>query len=189
MGNEVRQAAPVDAGDAGEIHQVVVDSIRRILGASGMDVADPVTPKEAPDPSQIVALIGFAGSALRGTLTLIAPSQLFRRSFPAHGNVTCGEWEVFDWAGELANLVLGRVKVGLAARGVDVESGTPRVMRVSQLQGLPSTEPTVCATSFSTHDGPMTVRIDAVGSNDGRLFTIDSVTDDSLPEGEVILFD
>lgn len=187
IGGEVRHAVTVDPGDAGEIRQVVVDSVRHVLGACGIDVADPITPQEAPDPSEIVAQLGFAGGALRGTLTLIAPSELLRRSCPPIGNAS--EWEMFDWAGELANLVLGRVKVALAARGVDVESSTPRVMRVSQLQGLQATDPPVCNTCFSTKDGQMTVCVDAVGSNDHRLFTAESVVDNSLPEGEVFLFD
>jgi hypothetical protein len=184
-GSEGGQGATVDTQDAGELRNVVVDSIRHVLSAYGIDVADPITLDDAPDPDQMVALIGFTGNALGGTLTLIAPSDLVRRSCPAIRN----EWQTFDWAGELANLMLGRVKVGLAARGVEVESSTPRVMRFSQLHGLPSTERTVCATCFSTGDGPMRVSIRAVCSNDHPLFNMKPVEDNSRPEGEVLFFD
>jgi CheY-specific phosphatase CheX len=182
-------AAPMNAKDAAELRRLVVAAVRHVLSSHGLDLAEGVGFTPDPDPTQIVALIGFAGRDLRGTLTVIAPTDLIRLACPPIlGKAIKWEWEVFDWAGELANLMLGRIKVGLSAHGVEVDSSTPRVMRAGQLQGTLTTERTVCAACFPFGNAQLRVWFDAVGSA-GRTLFEGTVDGHSPEEGAVILFD
>jgi len=182
-------AEPVMANDAAELRNLVVASVRHVLGMHGLDVPEATPSADDLDPTQIVALIGYAGRDLRGTLTVIAPTDLIRRTCPpALGKAIKWDWEVFDWAGELANLMLGRVKVGLYAHGVEVDSSTPRVMRAGQVQGSLSTERTVCAACFGIGTMQLRVWFDALAS-DGRILFNGPGEDRSPAEGSVLLFD
>jgi CheY-specific phosphatase CheX len=182
-------AGLVEPSEAIELSDVVVNSVRHILEAYGVEVTEPMVPVGEPDPKQIVALIGFVGDALRGSLTLIAPVECIRRTYPPGMEKPSREYELLDWAGELANLVLGRIKVALSSRGVDIDSSTPRVLMAGQLAGVRSTQHTVLSTSFSVADAQLRIWFDAVAPEGEPLFRSAPCPDTSQPEGEVLLFD
>lgn len=69
-----------------------------------------------------IAVVGFHGAALSGTLLLSVPSAPLRASMPVP---TATER---DWLAELANQMLGRFKNRLLAYGVDVVAMTPTVL-------------------------------------------------------------
>jgi CheY-specific phosphatase CheX len=184
------EPAAVDAKDAKELTQVATDSVRHVLRAYGLRAETPIAPSEELDPAEVVALIGFSGDALKGTLAIIAPADLIRRTcLPLQQGPNAGAWEVFDWAGELVNMMLGRIKVGLAARGVDIDSSTPRVMLAGHLRVLRSSQNTVCSTCFSVGDSQLTLWFDAVASQGYPLFPREPGADASLPEGDVAFFE
>jgi hypothetical protein len=86
-----------------------------------------LTPSDggAPD-SGLVAVIGFTSSELRGSMALLLSDELVRATHTIHAHPT--EAERRDWAGELANQLLGRVKNLLIAWGPVVSMSTPMVV-------------------------------------------------------------
>ena len=88
--------------------------------------------------AETVSIIGLAGN-LRGSLVLSIPSTLVRRSHPTGGTDAD---ELADWLAELANLMLGGIKVRLLSRDVTIELSTPLTIsattfRVERFVGTP----------------------------------------------------
>jgi hypothetical protein len=69
-----------------------------------------------------VAMLGFAGERIAGTLVLSAPWPLMAITNPVGDR---GPEGLADWSRELSNMVLGGIKLALLARGVTVQIGLP----------------------------------------------------------------
>lgn len=184
------EPAAVDPNEASELTGVAASAVRCVLRAYDIEPDAPIAHTGELDPAQIVALIGFSGDVLKGTVALIAPAALVARICPpALREPSFMAREIFDWAGELVNLILGRIKIGLAARGVEVESGTPRVMLAGELRIERSLDTTICSTCFPIGDLPLILWVDAVGTLGQPLFAGETWQDVSLAAGEVVLFE
>jgi hypothetical protein len=155
----------------------------------------PIHPDPAPldvsiDPAEhLAAFIGFTTGSLRGAVTLIVPASLLRASYPLalkHG--IDGQLELFDWAGEIVNRLLGRVKSGLGTRGVAVEPSTPKTMMGEQIQFVVSEHSSVCALRFQCREASLAVLVDAISAEDQTLFRASQGAIAFQPEGELLLF-
>ena len=97
--------------------------------------------------------------------------------------------EVFDWAGEIANRLLGRIRGILQPQGIHIEASTPRVMQGEQLHLTRSTQATVCSACFSANDSWVRIWFDALSPDDRPLFSEGPEgTADTPAEGEPVLF-
>jgi CheY-specific phosphatase CheX len=182
----------MQTNEVNELHQLVIEAAQHVLPACGLEIGPPQeTYVEAPNTQQIVAFMGFTGDVLRGTMAIVAPLELMRAAYPLP-LTDAARWqiEVFDWAGEIANRVLGRIKIGLTARGADIEASTPRVMQGEHLHVTRSTKGTICSASFPVRDAALRVWFDAIWSDERALFPLSASADTgSPPEGDVLLFD
>src|SRR5207237_7934785 len=79
-------------------------------------------------------VIGFTGTVLRGTLVLAPTRTLLERS---HMGMPC---EFRDWAGELANQLMGRIKNQLRTYDVEVHVTTPVIIKGQYLASVPRGE-------------------------------------------------
>lgn len=177
--------------EAIELQQLVIDAARHVLPACGLGAGVLDETAEDANTQQIVAFMGFTGDVLRGTMAIVAPVELMRAAYPLP-LADSARWqiEVFDWAGEVANRVLGRIKLGLTARGADIEASTPRVMQGEHLHVTRATKGTVCSASFRVRDSAVRVWFDAVVAEGRDLFTVPAAgAPSSPPEGDVLLFD
>jgi CheY-specific phosphatase CheX len=75
-------------------------------------------------------VMGFVGSDVRGTCLLAAPLAAVLATGPADARPR-------DWVGELANQLVGRLKLKLMARGVTIALTTPIVLSGMRLSPLP----------------------------------------------------
>jgi CheY-specific phosphatase CheX len=174
-----------------EFREIVISSCRHVLPQCGLPIE--------PDPADVTAIglvteqmagfIGFTADTLRGALTFLAPLDLVRVSYPLvlkkgmEGNL-----ELFDWCGEVVNRLLGRIKGGLGARGVDIDASTPKAMMGEQLQIAVLERRAICALEFPCGGGKVAVLVDAVSPAGVTLFK-EPVDASSLPqEGELLLF-
>lgn len=83
----------------------------------------------------MVASIGLAGACFRGALVLRATPAFFRAVYPPELRKTAlTSSEVIDWAGEVANQLLGRMKNRLARLGLDFHLSTPTVVMGDRLR-------------------------------------------------------
>lgn len=178
--------------EALELRKLVIESAQHVLPACGLDIGElEEDAKETPKAQQVVAFMGFTGDYLRGTMAIVAPVELMRAAYPLPIK-DAARWqiEVFDWAGEIANRLLGRIKLGLTARGADIEASTPRVMQGEQLRVTRSTKGTVCSASFRVHDSSVRVWFDTIVAEGRDLFSVPAAgAPSSPPEGDVLLFD
>ncbi len=107
-------------------HQLVAmlrDAGLALLESLGIDAQDdgPFDPAQAlwSDP---VSLVGFAGSAIAGTLIVSAPWPLMARTTPIDDH---RPESLADWSRELSNMMLGGLKAALMGRGLDLQMGLP----------------------------------------------------------------
>jgi hypothetical protein len=174
-----------------DFREIVIGACRHVLPQCGLPiVSEPTHLEVAVDPAeQLAAFIGFSAGTLRGAITVLIPVGLVRRSYPlALKNGIEADLELFDWSGEIVNRLLGRVKSGLAARGVDVEPSTPKTMLGEQIQFVVSEQSNVCALSFDCGGGAVAVLVDAISAEDQVLFRQSQGAAASQPEGELLLF-
>lgn len=84
----------------------------------------PATPPMSP--SELVAVIGFTSDEMRGTLAISAQVDFFARTNVISVDPT--EEQIRDWAGELGNQLMGRLKNRLLAYNLVLAMGTPMVI-------------------------------------------------------------
>jgi hypothetical protein len=179
----------MEASEMDQIREIVIGASRHVFPSCGIGIGEQVERNDDPsDAKQLIAFMGFAGSTLRGTLTLVAPIELMRASYPLplKDNV-CWEFEVFDWSGEVANRLLSHIKNGLSLRGVEIEASTPRVMLAEQLHETRSVKGTVCSSCFATEDSWVKIWFDAMAP-DGQKVLREPQPNATPPEGDVLLF-
>lgn len=177
--------------EAAELSEIVVKCARHVLPGCGIPISEGgQIVDEPPDAKQLVAFMGFTGDVLRGTMAIVSPIELMRRAYPLDFKQGARwEYEVFDWAGEVANRLLGRIKVALAQRSVDIEASTPRVMLAEHLHVTRSTRGTVCSAAFPSGDATIRVWFDAIAAEGRAVFGPAPLNHPSSPpEGDVLLF-
>jgi CheY-specific phosphatase CheX len=81
----------------------------------------------------ISSVMGFVGADLRGTLLLTADHGPLLATRPCDGRLR-------DWAGELANQLVGQLKAKLLSRGTDLALTTPVVLQGLRIEPLPKHE-------------------------------------------------
>ena len=114
------------------VDAIVVRSTEELFAAYEVKVAEQVEPALDPgDDILFAGIIGFTGKSMRGTLVLAPTRTLLERS---HHGSPC---EFRDWAGELANQLLGRIKNQLRRYGVEVEVTTPVIVKGQYLASVP----------------------------------------------------
>ena len=70
--------------DKEELCQIVMEACHHVLPQCGLPISDGADPAPSAEPptDQLASLIGFSADDLRGTLTIVAPLDLMRESYP-----------------------------------------------------------------------------------------------------------
>lgn len=165
--------------------------LRRRLSSAILDVyrdyglrAEPV-PAEAIDPDEVAvfAVIGFVGNKMCGSLVLRASPRsvdAWRAAFGVAGPV-----DACDILGELANMVLGRMKGRLSADGLPILMSTPTTARGAQMT-LAATVGPEHELTFAGDEWSVVVRANAFFDPD---FGLDEPSGSAEAEpGDVLLF-
>lgn len=131
--------------------------LRDVLTTAATAVFQSDQTAEAPSTTTLdfVSVIGFTGTHLRGALVVGSSRELATSLIGESLARTPDDGDIADWVGEMSNLTLGRVKMLLSLRGVDLQLSTPVL-----LQGLGLTwESDIDAChAVSLHDGAVQVR-------------------------------
>jgi hypothetical protein len=176
--------------EVAQLREVVVDAARRIFPGCGIEVGEAREPQEeAPETKRLVAVMGFSGDVLRGSMALVAPMELMRDAYPLPLKSNGWELDVFDWSGEIANRLLGRIRNALAERGVEVAPSTPRVLYAERLQAVGSMRRTICTIAFPSKASWIEVWFDALAPEGRVVLSPADPNRVAPPEGDVLLFD
>lgn len=147
----------------------------------------PEPPLRFDDVSCIVAVIGLGGDNLRGSLVLAAKPTFYEKTFPSllPGQVP-NEVDLCDWAGEMANQFLGRLKNRFVRLGLDFNVGTPTVVRGERLhiKGWPRASVLGRLCRIGGEDVTLHFEVEREGAPLFNPTEVDAVS----PEGESLLF-
>ena len=152
------------------VDEIVRESVESLFGTQGVTLI----PADETGLFKVVAVVGFAGARVRGSLGLGATGLPEMHVNPA---------DVEDWIAEMANQLLGRIGNRFAARGVEVELAVPMVLRGVELRVERSS--VLLTYPFQTGGGELCAWIDV------RPFErLELSAHEALPisEGEVCLF-
>ena len=175
--------------DREDFRAIVIEACRHVLPQCDLPIAEDPQKLEAfvERSEQLAAFIGFSADALRGSVIMLVPLELVRLSYPLPLKSGIeGHLELFDWCGEIVNRLLGRIKAGLAVRGVEVEPSTPKTMLGEQLQFMITEPSNVCALRFDCRASRLAVVVDAVSSSEDVLFRAPDGALTSQPEGALL---
>jgi CheY-specific phosphatase CheX len=109
------------------VRAILAESFVDMLRACGLSafVVDSLASSVADEP-HVAGSICFTGE-VRGRLVIGASCALYRITYPLGegGPIPTSLTDILDWAGEMANQTLGRVKRRFCERGIDFEISTP----------------------------------------------------------------
>jgi hypothetical protein len=106
----------------------------------------------------LAGAVGFLGDA-SGLLVLAVPRAIAADHHPLRGS-TVTERMKFDWVGELANQLLGRIKLRLAEYELDVRVSAPISLEGHRLR-LVGASGQICRSRFRHASGDVQVWVDA----------------------------
>ncbi len=104
------------------IGDLLLDATCQVLRASGVTVTDVQRTAPVADWLDPIAVIGFGGDAVRGSVSFEVPWRVLEATHPRRSSV--GE-DLADWVAELANITVGGLKRSLRARGVSIQVALP----------------------------------------------------------------
>ena len=172
------------------IDSVVETSARALFAANGMalgklvgDTGDP------PRDHDIACSIGFTSGQISGAVLMTTRKDIIARSWPSelrHREPT--ENDICDWAGELVNQLLGRVKNALARSGITLQQCTPTVVLGWHVHRAPASTTIARAYAFGVEQGLLLVYFDAAIAYGFVLPESEDPSLASVAEGEVKLF-
>ena len=171
------------------VRSIVADSYVDMLRACGLSAF--VVDSRAPavtDERYVVGFIRFTG-AVRGSLVITASSALYRITYPLGegGSVQTSPGDILDWAGEMANQTLGRVKRRFCERGIDFEISTPTAVYERDVEGRAS-RGDVISVQVRVGAELSSIEFEIVASADGGLLRDGATPIACLPEGELVMF-
>jgi CheY-specific phosphatase CheX len=173
------------------VRAIVTDACVEMLSTYGLPPARVQAGRsEGFGEHDIAGLIGFTGRA-RGSMILVASSKIFTTTFPTpfgeqEGPPSMGD--LFDWAGEMANQTLGRIKRRFCELGLDLESSTPTTLHGRAIGARPTARDGIIDLALSTGAERISVRFEIVPPADGELFKPGAEPIACSDEGEMTLF-
>ncbi len=142
-----------------------------------------------PEDHDVASSVGFTGPAIRGALLMTTRKDVVELAWPSElRHQTPSERDVCDWAGELVNQLVGRVKNGLVPFGLALEQSTPTVVTGWHIHRTPAMTAIARRYLFDAGRGSIVLYFDAAVPED---FALVQSADESLlsaVEGDVQLF-
>jgi hypothetical protein len=131
------------------VEVLAAEACVELLAAYGVTLTPrPPVWNQSPEDSILFGIMGFVGDQLRATCLLGMNQGLLEAIRPPGARIR-------DWLGELSNQLLGRLKMKLTARGLNVALTTPLALSGVRLTPLPRAG--VGPMVFTSAQGPVLV--------------------------------
>jgi hypothetical protein len=145
---------------------------------------------DAPPAAGIVAFIGFSGAKLTGSLALVLPEALVEETHPMRGRIAGDpRAALHDWAGEISNQVLGRLKNRLLGGGIVLQLSTPIPLQGTELRGRAGAHDGVARFLFLAGSKPFELHFDANAETEVELSPLPPEDGgDEVTQGDCLLF-
>jgi CheY-specific phosphatase CheX len=139
----------------------------------------------ALQPCELVGIIGFAGTGIRGVVGLSMSPKLASRAL---NGTTESEPQLDDWVAEAANQLLGRIKNRLLQRGITISAALPIVLRGIEVRVAQRTAAPIRVYRFAVGSESVVVWLDL--QTHGEIVLADAVapTEQPMDEGDMLLF-
>jgi CheY-specific phosphatase CheX len=172
-----------------KLHPLIVECCTGLFEAYGvaMEYVGEVQ-RALVDEEGIAAFIGFTGEQMRGTLVISAPFKLLAQVHPINpSGPKVREEDQRDWTGELANQLLGRLKIRLGAYGITFALSTPTTLVGRNLRGV-AAQDGARFILFRSEDCSLYVQFDAQTRPDFDLLETPIYETAPVQEGDMMLF-
>jgi CheY-specific phosphatase CheX len=178
------------AGQLNAIQVVVAEVCIDMLAACGVPAEKlDSAPHSLIHECHIAGFIGFTGG-VRGSLLIAASSVVFQETYPRHTtrDVPPSATDLLDWAGEMTNQTLGRIKRRFCERGIDFEASTPTAVNGRHIGARARPREGTLDLVFAVGDGFVSVCFDVVPPSDGIVFRDKAEPIECSAEGEMVMF-
>lgn len=179
----------LDPEQEAKVRVVVTEACVEMFTSCGfavrlMDVVQPV-PTRAHG---IAGFIGFGGE-VRGSLMLAGARQFFDSTSPVPGEGgRLTEAALYDWTGEMANQLLGRIKRRFCTLGRDFHASTPTAMGGRELGRRFPLRAGVIDLVFGVGGDVLSVCFEITPPPSGKIFSDDADPLEVSNEGDLVLF-
>jgi CheY-specific phosphatase CheX len=166
---------------------LLVQMCRDMFAANGESFEELSVAAAQHDTENLLAsCIGLSGTTVRGALVVVARPAFFRLTYPSELGVPRTDDDVADWAGEVANQLLGRIKNRLSTYGLDFTTSTPTVVRGDRLQ-LRIDEANTIRRQLGIRGERVDIHFEIERDDDQPLLA-NGATGTATPEGHAFLF-
>jgi len=135
----------------------------------------------------IAGVIGFSG-AVRGSLIIAGSSKAFASTFPPVPGAARTFPELLDWAGEMANQTLGRIKRRFCERGIDFDSSTPTSLKGRHIGARSPLRDGIIEIALTVGDEVISICFEIESPGGGDIFKTPAVPIPCSQEGDLVLF-
>lgn len=169
---------------------VLTECGAKLFSENGLETAFSDGEAEGPFAGgSIVAVLGYAGAAMKGSLVMQTSWDVARALTPEELGDGQTEDTLRDLMGELSNQLLGRLKNRLLPAGVVLSLATPTTACGSEVRLGGSTSGHTRWTGLVSDHGPILVRFDATFAPDFALGDLDAAPEEApMTEGDLMFF-
>jgi hypothetical protein len=168
---------------ADEIHERLRQAVVVLFDCYSVAMGQGTTlPKPRLDFAQYMTILEFlSAQGVAGSLSVALSREILVASTPAP------ELEPGDWAGELVNQMLGRLKTQMLGRGLEMQLSVPTVLKGSQ-ELLRNPRCLRRVSYFESPQGDLCVSLDLAIPSEFVLLPDTGQAADQMFEGETMLF-
>lgn len=174
------------------LDKIIVEQTIAQFAASDISLSRIEQPGPQPTHAELAGMVGFTSESMRGTVMIASTFSLFARSRPATvrdqpvSAYVARDWLYLrDWASELTNQLVGRIKNRLVTYGVSLRVSTPTALSGSALAFATPSSKRAKPIVFSTGSDELWVFFDAIIEPDLELVPQGEA---AAEEGDLILF-
>ncbi|MBI2389581.1 MAG: chemotaxis protein CheX [Deltaproteobacteria bacterium] len=171
------------------LHAQLARCCEALFRANALEVVE-AGPVEhvGPYAQSIVSVIGFSGEQLSGSLALLLPPSVVERSHPLRETGPLDAAARHDWAGEVGNQLLGRLKNRLLSYGIVLQMATPMTFSGREVFGAGERHEGFVCLRFRAGDDAFDVVFDGAAQVDIALDADKEQPGADVEESTILMF-